>query len=201
MEEIRVLLADDTLIAREGWKRILETDDAMQVVGEATSAQETPRKVQELDPDVLLIDLKWYGDPTAGWSAIKEIKKANTRVKVIATTAYEELIPDARRAGADAALSKTFTREGLLGLIRELAARQEGFPTLEPQPTLLNILTPRECEVLRLLAEGRTDREIAEALTIAQSTARGHVRSVFSKLGVTNRIQAAKAARDFGFIS
>jgi DNA-binding NarL/FixJ family response regulator len=200
MKKIRVLLADDTLLAREGWKRLLETADDMEVVGEATSAQEALRKVQELSADVLLMDLKWYGDSTAGWSAVKEIRRAAVRVKIICVTAYEELIPEARLAGADVALTKTFGLGELLGLIRELAAREEAFPTPEPPSTLLNSLTPRECQVLRLLAGGRTDKQIAEALTIAQSTARGHVHRVLSKLEVTNRTQAAKAARDLGFI-
>lgn len=118
----RVLIADDTLIAREGWKRILETASDIQVVGEALSAAETLRKVKELMPDVLLMDLKWFGDEQAGWIAIREIKKEH-HVKVIAVTAYESFIRDAQLAGADSALLKTFTREELLSEIREQASR------------------------------------------------------------------------------
>lgn len=194
------LLADDTLIAREGWKKILETADDIEVIGEAVSAQETARKVLELEPDVLLMDLKWFGDPTAGWTAIKEIKRSHPHVKVIAITAYENLIAEARRAGADAALLKTFSREELVGLIRELASCEGSFPAAEPQHTLLDPLTPRECEVLVLLADGYTDKEIAKALTIAESTAKNHVSSILSKLDVKNRTQAAKLARESGLL-
>lgn len=197
---IKVLLADDTLIAREGWKKILETADDIEVVGEAESAQETPRKVLELAPDVLLMDLKWFGDPTAGWVAIKEIKTAHPEVKVIAVTAYEELIRDARRVGADAALTKTFGREELLGLIRELHARKESFPAPRPDPALLDDLSTREREVLVLLARGDPDRVIAEALGIAESTAKNHVQSILSKLGAKNRTHAVALARELGLL-
>jgi len=95
---------------------------------------------------------------------------------------------------------KTFSREELLGLIRELASGEGGFPAAEPQHTLLDPLTPRECEVLVLLADGYTDKEIAEALTIAESTAKNHVSSILSKLDVRNRTQAAKLARESGLL-
>jgi len=195
---IKVLLADDTLIAREGWKAVLKTAGDIEVVGEADSAHETVRKVLEQAPDVVLMDLKWHGDPTAGWSAIKEIKASRPEVKVIAITAYEDLIADARRAGADAALLKTFSREQLLRLIRELAARERSFPAPEPRQSLLDLLTPREMEVLKLLAEGCTDREIAHALTIAESTVKNHVSNILSKLGVKNRTQAARIVHEMG---
>lgn len=195
---ITVLLADDSVIAREGWKAILKTAGDIQVIGEAESAQETVRRVLEQAPDVVLMDLRWLGDPTAGWSAIKEIKTARPEVKVIAVTAYEDLIPDARRAGADAALLKTFTRDQLLRLIRELATRERSFPVPEPGHSLLDTLTPREREVLKLLADGCTDGEIARKLTIAESTVKNHVSSILSKLGVKNRTQAAKVVHQMG---
>lgn len=109
-EKIKVLLADDTLIAREGWKKILEMANDIEVVGDAKTATETLRKVKELNPDVLLMDLKWFGDETAGWTTIREIKQ-EYNLRVIAVTAFEGLIHDARLAGADSALLKTFTRE------------------------------------------------------------------------------------------
>jgi DNA-binding NarL/FixJ family response regulator len=195
---IRVLLADDTLIAREGWRTILETDDEMDVVGEAVSAQETLRKVRELKPDVVLMDLKWNFDTTAGWTAIREIKRSHPEVKVIAITAYENLIGDARRAGADAALMKTFSRKQLLDLIRELISRRERFPPAKPRSTPIDRLTEREKDVLSLLVDGYPDKQIAEALMIAESTAKNHVSSILSKLGANNRTHAAKIARDSG---
>lgn len=199
VKSIRVLLADDTLIAREGWKRILETADDILVVGEVTLAHEAPHKVLDLKPDVLLMDLKWYGDDTAGWTAIKELKTKFPSVKVIAITAYENLIHDARMAGADAALTKTFAREDLLRLIRELAVRESNFQV--PAIKLQNELTTREHEVLLLMAKGYSDRDIANALSIAATTAKNHVRRVLDKLGAKNRTQAVALGRDAGLIN
>jgi len=197
-KKISVLLADDTLIAREGWLRILETADDIAVVGEAVTAQETPRKVAELNPEILLMDLKWFGDRTAGTTAIREVRKCCPQVKIIAMTVYEELIDDARRAGADAALTKTFTREGLLGLIRELASRQGSFGAPLSDFSLLEKLSNREREVLLLLAKGNKDKEIAVALNIATTTAKNHVKKILEKLGARNRTEASNIARDLG---
>ncbi len=129
---IRVLIADDTLIAREGWKRILESAGDIEVVGEVITAFEITRKVKELIPDVLLMDLKWFGNEIAWWLAFKETKIASPKTKIIAVTAYENLIRDARLAGADSVLLKTFTREELLDEIRE--------QTSKSHPTSLNQL-------------------------------------------------------------
>jgi DNA-binding NarL/FixJ family response regulator len=197
-EPISVLVSDDTLIAREGWKSIIETAEGIQVIGEASSPLETLRLVRQLEPDVLLLDLKYRGDPTAGHTTIREIKKSGSRVKIIAITAYEDLIADARRAGADAALLKTFTREELLSYIRDLAAREEGFPAAPPDKTPLDVLSDRERQVLGLLADGKSTKQIAESLVIAEATARNHVNSILSKLGVNSRIQAVRLAHEFG---
>ena len=86
---ISVVIADDTLIAREGWKKILETTNDIRVVGEAKTASETLKRVKELTPDVLLMDLKWFGDETAGWTTIREIKEEYQGVKIIAVTAFD----------------------------------------------------------------------------------------------------------------
>jgi DNA-binding NarL/FixJ family response regulator len=199
-KKIKVLLADDTLIARQGWLRILETAQDIDVVGEAVTAQETPRKVSELNPAVLLMDLKWFGDRTAGTTAIREVKKCCPEVKIIAMTVYEELIDDARRAGADAALTKTFTSDGLLGLIRELAFRQESFGASLSDFSILEKLSNREHEVLLLLAKGKKDKEIAESLSIAHTTAKNHVKNILEKLQVRNRTEASNIARELGLL-
>lgn len=202
-KQITILLADDTLIGRSGIRVVLETADDIEIIGEVEkNAHETLRKVKNLSPDIVLMDLKWFGDETAGWTAIKEIKSTHPGVKVIAVTAYEHLIKDARLAGADAALTKDFTLEQLLSLIRELAARKESFtvPISPTGSTLLDDLTPREQEVLNLLPKGSSDKEIAKILTIAENTVKNHVSSILSKLDAKNRTQAVSIARELGLL-
>jgi len=126
MEEnlIRVLIADDTAIGLEGIKSILRTaEKEIRVIGETDSIVSVTRLVRELSPDILIIDLRWYGDESAGWIKIREVKEQDPNQKVIAVTAYEKLIPDARKSGADEVITKNFRREDLINLIRELAAR------------------------------------------------------------------------------
>lgn len=198
ISRIKVLLADDTLIAREGWKRILETTKDIEVVGEAKTAVEVHRKVKELKPDILLMDLKWFGDETAGWVAIREIKQV-TKVKIIAVTAYENLIREARLAGADSALLKTFTREELLDEIREQASRPESKVPLNAS-SMKELITERESHVLELMGQGHRDKEIGVLLGIAPTTAKNHVKSILEKLGAKNRTQAVSIARDIGIL-
>lgn len=198
-EKIQVLLADDTLIAREGWKRILDPVENINVVGEAETVLEVRKRVAELLPDIVLMDLNWMGDEDAGWTTIQELKTTFPGLKIIAVTAYEHLIKDARRAGADAALTKTFTREQLLSMIEDLASSEIKHPILSRTNNYqYNKLTRREMDVLRLLAKGKPDKYIAETLGIAESTAKNQVKNILSKLGVRNRTEAANKSRDLG---
>lgn len=196
---IRVILADDQLIAREGLKRILDGVPNITVVGEAITALEVPRKVSEKEPDIVLMDLKWFGDESAGWTAIRDIKKKHKTVQIIAVTAFENLVRDARLAGADAVLLKTFTKDELVSLIRELALRgPENAPSQDIR--LTEALTPRELDVIKLIAEGDRNQEIAEILSISIATAKNHVKSILAKLLVNNRTEAVKVAREKGLI-
>jgi len=199
---IRVLLADDTLIAREGWKKILDEAKDIEVVGEATYALEISRKVSDLKPDIVLMDLNWFGDRDAGWITIQDLKADHPDLKIIAVTAYEELIKKARQVGADTAFTKTFTKDQLIGGIRDLAAREISNPLAGPKAEFapVNNLTAREKDVLELLVKGYQDREISDALGIAVSTAKNHVKSILSKLNASNRTEAANIARELGLI-
>jgi CheY-like chemotaxis protein len=123
---IKIFIADDTLIAREGLRSILEREEALEIVGEALSAQEIPRKVETLQPDVLLMDLSWFSDEAAGANAIEQVRAQSPSTKIIAITAYAHLIPAARKAGANAALPKGFSRETLVNLIRETHSLRPG---------------------------------------------------------------------------
>ncbi len=199
--KIRVFLADDTLIAREGWKKILETANYIEVVGESETASMTVEKVNELKPDVLLMDLLWFGDDVAGSQAIREIKqKHGVNIRVIAITAYDKLIPDARRAGADSVLEKTFTREQLLNEIQIQANRSSEKSGTPISFSSQELLTDREEQVLQLMEGGHSDKEIANLLGIAHTTAKNHVKKIREKLNAKNRTQAVNIAREKGLL-
>ena len=116
-EPIRVLLADDTLIAREGWKRILETSDNIKAVGEAVVIEAVLPQAINLQPDVALLDLKWDYDQQAGLNIIPLLRREVPATRIIAISSYDELLARARKVGANGALPKAFTRESLLATI------------------------------------------------------------------------------------
>ena len=197
-QPIRVFIADDFLIAREGLKGILDGEDNIKVVGEAITAIEVSRKVNEVKPHVVLMDLKWYGDESAGWSAIRDMKKRQPEVKVIAVTAHENLIKDARLAGADAVLLKTFKKDELVSLVREIA---ESEVTSTSQPLMVSQkLSLRELDVMRLIVDGRRNEEIGKLLSISTATVKNHVKKIFAKLDVKSRTEAVKVARENGLV-
>lgn len=193
------MLADDQLIAREGLRGILETSEEIKVIGEAATTSEATRKAAELSPQILFMDLKWFGDEAAGWMAIKEIKKTSPEIRIIALTAYENLVKDARFAGADAVLLKTFTREELIGLV-EVISQTEIDMTISKTAIVTSSLSNREKDVLRLVAEGMRDNEISSRLEISPATVKNHLESIFLKLDVKNRTHAASKARELKLI-
>lgn len=199
--KIKVAVADDTQIAREGMRTLLGTaDDIVVITDDVQNVQEVPNLVLNHEPDILILDLKWFGDKFAGASAIREIRTFNAKTKIIAITAYEDLIDDARSEGADAAVMKDISREGLLKLIRTLAIRDNLFPnSKKPEKKLGNpLLTSRERQVLDLIAIGCRDKDIAKKLSIAESTAKNHVKNILSKLDAENRTQAVNIAKELG---
>ena len=197
---IRVLIADDQIVMREGLKRVLESPDDILVIGEASVAQEVLGKVQDLQPDVVLLDLLWFSDESAGVAVLEQLKRATPQSKVVAITAYDDLIEKARRAGAEAALPKGFTVEELISVIRSVH-RSPGFPAAAAETGRLDdILSEREMDVLALLVEGLSDREIGERLFLAESTIKKHVSNIRDKLGATNRTHAVSIALQKGFL-
>jgi len=199
-EPIRVLIADDQVVMREGLKKILEPPDDIVVIGEATVAQEVLGKVQDLQPDVVLLDLLWFNDESAGVAVLGQLKQTVPQAKVVAITAYDDLVEKARRAGAEAALPKGFSVEELISVIRSVY-RSPKFPAA-PADTghLDNLLSGRELEVLALLVEGLSDHEIGEKLFLAESTVKKHVSNIRDKLGAANRTQAVSIALHKGLI-
>ncbi len=187
--KIRVLVADDTEIARYGLRTILESEGDIEVVGEISQATAAVERAKGTNADILIMDLKWFGDETAGIAAIANLKRAAPLIRIMAITAYEDLIQRARNAGADVALAKTFTAEVLRNTVRDLF-RGNTLPCLEVRPSSDNELSEREKGVLALMSRGLTDKQIAVELNIAESTAKNHVANILNKLNASNRAQA-----------
>ncbi|MFB0538103.1 MAG: response regulator transcription factor [Anaerolineae bacterium] len=201
---IRIVIADDTDIAREGMRRILAAETDMEIVGEGATLHETIQKVHELRPDVLLLDLKWFGDESAGVEAIRRLASEVPETKIIAITIYPHLIEPAKSAGALAALTKEVPKQQLIEEIRSVHTLPPPPPpspqVVTPPTTPVEELTEREREVLALMAEGKTDKEIALALGIAESTAKNHVGNILGKLNVPNRAGAVAVGYELGLI-
>lgn len=197
---IRVLIADDQVIAREGLKRVIGLTEDIVVVGEATVAQEVLHKVQETQPDVVLLDLKWLGDESAGVAALQQIKQTAPKTKVVILTVYEDLIQKARQIGAEAALEKGCTVDELFTIIRSVHCSNK-FPSAPVEAAHPgDVLSDRELDVLALLVEGLSDREIGDRLFLAESTVKKHVSNIRDKLGAANRTQAVSIALQKGLI-
>ncbi len=196
---IRILLADDHKVVRQGLRMFLGMDEDIEIVGEAADGQEAIDQARALTPDVILMDLLM--PEVSGIQAIAEIRKRMPEVEVIALTSVLEdrAVYDAMRAGAIGYLLKDTEPEELSAAIRAAAAGQV---QLSPRvaarlmqevrpPDNPETLTDREMEVLRLLAQGLSNRAIGESLVIGEKTVKTHVSSILAKLGVPSRTQAA----------
>lgn len=205
-EQIKILVADDHPMLREGLVAVLATQPDFEVVGEASDGAETVRLASSLEPDVILLDLEMPG--TDGVAALRELRAAGLAASALVFTAYDtdERILGALRAGAQGYLLKGASRDEIFSAIRTVAA---GGSLLEPAVTarlLQNIdgaandLTPRELEVLTLLADGLPNREIAGKLFVTERTVKFHVGSILSKLDAANRTEAARIAARRGLV-
>lgn len=206
---IRVLIVDDHSVVREGLRIFLARDSELEVVGEAADGARALQLAALLRPDVVVMDLLM---PTLdGIASIKAIRNELPGIKVLAFTGVLESVSvmEALRAGAVGYLLKDTQAAELRTAIKEAAAGQMH---LSPQasPYLLNAvrlperpdaLTLREMDVLRLLVQGHSNKEIARALHLVEETVKFHVRHILSKLGVQSRTQAALAAIRLGIVS
>lgn len=205
---IRILVADDHPIVREGLAAILSTQSDFTVVGEAANGEEAIAGVADLAPDLLLIDLEMPG--IDGVEAIRRIRNTHPNLRAIVFTVFDtdERIMSALEAGAQGYLLKGTPREEIFNAVRVVHAGGSLLQPVvastllrhidkrnNPSPTELDPLTDRELEVLHHLARGRTNREIAEELTITERTAKFHVSSILSKLNARNRTEAVAIAR------
>jgi len=209
---IRVLVADDHAVVREGLRAFLALQDDVEVVGEAADGEEAVAAVASLQPDVALVDLVMPG--VDGLEAIKRIRASNapTRVIVLTSFADEDKMLPAVRAGAVGYLLKDVDPQALVAAIRTV---HDGATLLHPavvrelvrevagdgrEPPPENPLTHREREVLGLIARGRANKAIAFELGVAEKTVKTHVSNILAKLGVSDRTQAALLAVREGLV-
>jgi DNA-binding NarL/FixJ family response regulator len=212
----RVLLADDQAMVRSGLRMILELAD-VEVVGEATDGDEAVALAAELLPDVVLMDVRMPG--TDGIEATRRIAAAGLpcRVLVLTTFDLDQHVYDALTAGAAGFLLKDATAEELVGAVERTAAGEsplapqvlrrmvdsflERQPTARPDPDELAVLSPREREVLGLVAGGLTNDEIAARLVVSLATVKTHVRSILAKLGARDRVHLVLIAHRHGLVT
>jgi two-component system, NarL family, response regulator LiaR len=206
---IRILLVDDHSVVRQGLKMFLALDSELEVIGEATNGEEALRRAQALKPDVVLMDLLM--PVMDGIAATAAIRKALPDTEVIALTSVLEdaSVTGAIRAGAIGYLLKDTEQDEL---VRAIRAAANGQVQLSPQaltrlmrevraPESPETLTERETDVLRLLAQGLSNKEIGRSLNVGEKTVKTHVSNILSKLGVPSRTQAALYAVKIGLAS
>lgn len=215
---IRVLIADDQQLLRAGFRVILNAEPDIEVVDEAPDGLEAVRLVQLSRPDVVLMDIRM--PHLDGLAATEQIMALSDPPKVVVLTTFDvnEYVYRALRAGATGFLLKDAPSSRLLAAVRAAAAGDE---LIEPSitrrlveayadretstegelPEMMRSLTDRELEVLRLLARGLSNGEIAEELGVAETTVKSHIAHILARLGVRDRVQAVVAAYESGFIA
>jgi DNA-binding NarL/FixJ family response regulator len=217
---IRLLIADDQVLVRTGFRLILEAEDDIEVVGEASDGLEAVEAVRMLRPDVVLMDIRMPG--VDGIEATRRVlalgAEPPTRVLVLTTFDLNEYVYDALRAGASGFLLKDVPPEQLVAgvhvvargeallapsitkrLIEEFATKAPTAATPEPAPGL-DELTVRELEVFMLLARGMSNAEVAASLIVSETTVKTHVARILMKLGLRDRVQAVVFAYEHGVV-
>ena len=211
--DIRVLIVDDHAVVREGLRTLINTEPGMVVIGEAQDGRKAVVMTRELTPDVILLDLLM--PKMGGLEAIGEIRQENPQAHILVLTSFDndDVVFPAIKAGAQGYLLKNSSPRRLLHAIREV---YNGEPSMSPAiakmlmmemqrpsqlPPTEDPLSDREVEVLRLLAKGLSNQEIAEELVIGEGTVRTHVSNILGKLHLANRTQAALYALRKGLAS
>jgi DNA-binding NarL/FixJ family response regulator len=197
---IRVLIVDDHAVVRRGLRTFLDVQDDIEVVGEAAGGDECLTAAASLLPDVILLDLMMPG--RSGVDTLRGLRAEGSAARVLVVTSFTDpgTVVPAVRAGAAGVVYKDIEPRDLANAIRSVHAGHVLLPPdvaaalLRQDPDRLGALTPREREVLAELARGRSNREIAKELSLAEKTVKTHVSNVLMKLGVADRTQAAVLA-------
>ena len=212
----RVLIADDQALVRGGFRLILETQDDIEVVAEAEDGHEALAKAHELHPDVVLMDIRM--PELDGLEAARRLLRAPDPPRVLMLTTFDldEYVYESMKAGASGFILKSAPRDQLVHAVRVVAGGEallapsttrrliEQFVRRPPPgsaiPPALDALTPREVDVLRLIARGLSNAEIAAALVVGETTVRTHVTRILAKLGARDRVQAVVTAYESGLV-
>ena len=217
-EKIRVLVVDDHTLVREGTAKMLELTNQFAIVGQASSARDALEQVRRLMPEVVLMDIKMPG--VNGIEATRLIKQESPEVEVIVLSMFDEdeYVVEAVKAGATGYLLKDSTQEELVNAIRVV---HSGGSLIQPalarrvlkefahmargqmqsgRAGAVKDLSDREVEVLQYVAEGKSNKEVAEVLTISEKTVKAHLRTIFRKLEVVDRAQAVAHAMRKGLV-
>ncbi|KKD06421.1 response regulator [Streptomyces sp. WM6386] len=210
---VRVLVADDQQLIRDGIAALLSIRPGITVVGTAVNGREAVEKAVELGPDVVLMDVRMPELDGVEAVAVLRGRAPECRVVMLTTFDDEEYVVQALRAGASGYLLKDLPAEELAQAIRlahagvtqldsSVAARlAAALPHATPDPPVAApALSPREIDILRLVARGRTNREIAAQLYLSEGTVKNHISRILSRLALRDRTQAALRARDLGLL-
>ena len=215
---VQIIVADDQQVVRAGFAALLGTEPDFTVVGTACDGTEAVRLCRELRPDVVLMDVRMPGmDGIEATRKLANLAHDGPRILILTTFDLDEYVYDALRAGASGFLLKDVTAERLFDAVRVVAAGDallapaitrrliSEFARLQPQPAIpsretLAALTPRERQVLRLVAAGLSNQEIAAQLVVTEETVKTHVSRILNKLGLRDRTQAVVTAYESGLV-
>jgi two-component system, NarL family, response regulator len=201
----RIRIVDDHPVVRAGLTSMLGTQAELEVIGSASSGEEALAKLRQVEPDVLLLDLRMHG--LSGVDTLMAMKRSAHDVRVIILTSFEtdEDIYRAVQAGAHGYLLKDTSLREMVEAIRTVHAGKRYIPrdiaARLAERMMRTDLTPREIEILKLLSKGPTNKEIGRALSISENTVKNHVNSIIEKLEVSDRTEAATTAIQRGLIS
>jgi DNA-binding NarL/FixJ family response regulator len=207
---IKVLLADDHPVVRLGIRKLIEKEPDIEVVGEAQNGKEALVKVDELSPDVILLDMEM--PEMTGNQVAYHLKEQGASVRILALSAYDDkqYIQELLKNGASGYLIKEEVAESIVEAVRGVARGEQGWVShsvaerlsslLQENESPLSELTPREMDVLHELVTGKTNQEIGLSMGVSEKTVEKHLRRIFEKMGVVSRVDAAVRALREGWI-